>query len=309
MPPAKKDDPTRLDKKPASLPLKVIAPLIAIIILILWGGSCYILYRVFPDMQTSGLFGDSFGAIHALFSALALAGVILAIFLQSRELELQRADLKFTREEIRGQKGQFEGQKIQFENQKLQFELQNETLIQQRFENTFFHLLTLHHELVGSIADRKTEKGEIVEISGRAVFASAYIPLKDRFRGLQAESPNSKAALDADIDLIRKQFSWFHKRFGPYFGNFFSIIEFVDHNKIGYLEVKQFYVNLLKAQLSDYELVFIFYYAVTTGEKQRQADLAEKYHLFGNLSHKDLLDPGHTHYFKISAFEEQNTGV
>ena len=159
MPPEKENDPARLDKNATSLQIKKIATIIALIIVILWGGSYLILYQVFPDLETSGLFGDTFGAIHSLFSALALAGVILAIFLQSRELELQRKDLKFTREEIRGQKEQFEGQKIQFESQKLQFELQNETLIQQRFEITFFHLLTLHHEIVGSITDRKTEKG------------------------------------------------------------------------------------------------------------------------------------------------------
>ncbi len=307
MPPSKKNGPTRLDENFASMQLRVVAPLIALLIIILWGGSYFVLDRVFPDLQTSGLFGDAFGAIHALFSALTLAGVILAIFYQSRELELQRADLKFTREEIRDQKVQFEGQKIQFEHQKLQFELQNETLIQQRFENTFFHLLTLHHELVGSIFDRKTEKGEAVELSGRAVFASTYIPLKNRYRGLQSDPPNSPEALDADINRIRKQFSWFHKRFGPYFGNLFSIIEFVDKNKVGYLEVKQFYVDLLKAQLSDYELIFIFYYAVTTGNKQHYADLVEKYHLFGKLAQKDLMDPAHAQYFNSAAFGKEDT--
>jgi len=306
MRPAKENEPARIDKKYTPVQIKKIVTVTALIIVILWGGSCLLLYQVFPDLQSSGLFGDTFGAIHSLFSALALAGVILAIFLQSRELELQRENLNFTREEIRSQKDQFEGQKIQFESQKLQFEIQNETLIQQRFENTFFHLLALHHEIVGSIADRKTEKGEPVEISGRAVFASDYIPLKNRYKGLKSEASGSEEALDNDIGLIRKQFSWFHKRFGPYFRNFFSIIEFVDHNRIGYLEIKQFYVSLLLAQLSDYELVFIFYYAIVDRERERYANLAEKYHLFKDLAKKDLLDPAHTQYFKPPAFGKQD---
>ena len=134
-----------------------------------------------------------------------------------------------------------------------------------------------------------------------------YVPLKNRYRGLKPESPDSKEALDADIELIRKQFSWFHKQFGPYFRNFFSIIELVDQNKIGYLEMKQFHVRLLRAQLSDYELIYIFYYAIVDRERKRYADLAEKYHLFVNLVQKDLLDPAHIQCFKTSAFEEQDT--
>ena len=306
MPPEKENDPVRIEKNFTSAQIRKIAFIIAFIIAILWGASYLILYRIFPDPKITEMAVDPFGAVYSLFSALALAGIILTIFLQSREIELQRKDLKFTREEIRNQKDQFEGQKIQFESQKLQFEIQNETLIQQRFENTFFHLLALHHEIVGSIADRKTEKGEPVEISGRAVFASDYIPLKNRYKGLKSEASGSEEALDNDIGLIRKQFSWFHKRFGPYFRNFFSIIEFVDHNRIGYLEIKQFYVSLLLAQLSDYELVFIFYYAIVDRERERYANLAEKYHLFKDLAKKDLLDPAHTQYFKPPAFGKQD---
>jgi hypothetical protein len=284
--------------------IALTAALITLVIVSLWFGSYLIIDRVFPDLQSAGFFGNSFGAIQALFSALALAGIGLAILIQNRELALQRMDLRTTREEISRQTEQFEGQKIQFESQKLQFELQNETLIQQRFENTFFHLMTLHHEIVGSIADRKTEKGEAVEMRGRAVFASAYIPLKDRYKGLRPESPETAEALTADIELIRKQFSWFFRRFGPYFTNFFSMLEFVDHNRVGYLEVKQFYVGLLRAQLSDYELMFIFYYAVTAPDKAHYTNLAEKYRLFADLDDKDLLDPAHVRFFGQEAFEE-----
>jgi predicted DNA-binding protein YlxM (UPF0122 family) len=49
-------------------------------------------------------FGDSFNYVNALFSALALAGVILTIVLQTRELRLQREELQETRNELRGQK-------------------------------------------------------------------------------------------------------------------------------------------------------------------------------------------------------------
>jgi hypothetical protein len=47
-----------------------------------------------------GSFGDMFGAVNALFSGLALAGVIYAILMQREELALQREELRATRSEL-----------------------------------------------------------------------------------------------------------------------------------------------------------------------------------------------------------------
>lgn len=41
-----------------------------------------------------------FGAVNALFSGLAFAGIIYTIFLQKEELALQREELKANREEL-----------------------------------------------------------------------------------------------------------------------------------------------------------------------------------------------------------------
>jgi len=305
MPKETEDKPGLKNEPLESRQIVWISAVITLVIVALWAGSFLIIEHYFPDLQSAGFLGDSFGAIQALFSALALAGIILVILMQNRELFLQREELKYTRTEIGRQVEQFMEQKVQFESQKLQFELQNETLIQQRFENTFFHLMTLHHEIVGSLADRKTEKGEPVDLRGRAVFANAYIPIKDRFKGLRPTAPEDQDAQKAEIELIRKQFSWFYRRFGPYFTNFFSMLEFVDHNRVGYLEVKKFYVGLLRSQLSDYELLFIFYYAVTSPERDRYADLVDKYHLFADLVVTDLLAGEHTGYFGTAAFAEE----
>lgn len=47
-----------------------------------------------------GQFVDMFGALNALFSGLAFAGIIFTIRQQKEELELQREELKMTREEL-----------------------------------------------------------------------------------------------------------------------------------------------------------------------------------------------------------------
>jgi hypothetical protein len=61
----------------------------------------YLVYLLLPNWNDRASFGDMFGAVSTLFSGLAFAGVIYAIFLQRRELELQRYELEMTREELR----------------------------------------------------------------------------------------------------------------------------------------------------------------------------------------------------------------
>ena len=99
-----------------------------ILILIIYIAVEFTIIFLFKDWTTRGTFGDSFGAINALFSGFAFAGLIYTIYLQREELGLQRDELKMTR--------------IELEGQKQEFHIQNETLKIQRFENTFFQLLS-----------------------------------------------------------------------------------------------------------------------------------------------------------------------
>lgn len=79
-----------------------------------------------PDKETRGVFGDQFGAVNALFSGLAFAGLTYTIILQRRDLELQRNDLKLQREELALNRKEMEEQTAEFEKQ-------NETLRIQRY--------------------------------------------------------------------------------------------------------------------------------------------------------------------------------
>ncbi|MBC7815478.1 MAG: hypothetical protein IAG10_01105 [Planctomycetaceae bacterium] len=51
--------------------------------------------------QQAGLWGDSFGFVNAMLSALGFAGVLVTVWMQRKELKLQRFELKMTREEHR----------------------------------------------------------------------------------------------------------------------------------------------------------------------------------------------------------------
>lgn len=61
------------------------------------------IWNFFPNMTDRGQYGDMFGAVNALFSGLAFAGLIFALLLQQQELNLQREELRLTRQELHGQ--------------------------------------------------------------------------------------------------------------------------------------------------------------------------------------------------------------
>lgn len=66
----------------------------------LWGACLAFTILYFPTWAERGQFGDLFGAVNALFSGLAFAGLIFTIHLQRRELALQREELRLQREEM-----------------------------------------------------------------------------------------------------------------------------------------------------------------------------------------------------------------
>ncbi|MBI5790399.1 MAG: hypothetical protein HZA63_02880 [Rhodocyclales bacterium] len=68
--------------------------------MLLWIVVPFVLKVVIEDPQQRGLFGDSYGALNALFSGLAFAGVIATLLLQRQELSYQREELELTRAEL-----------------------------------------------------------------------------------------------------------------------------------------------------------------------------------------------------------------
>lgn len=82
-----------------SLPKGVLIG-VPLLIISLWGLTWLLTIRVLGSPREPGAFGDMFGSINALFSGLALAGVVLTLLLQHRELALQRQELALTRDQL-----------------------------------------------------------------------------------------------------------------------------------------------------------------------------------------------------------------
>lgn len=114
---------------------------VGVIILFILNGTLTLFIGGWSDR---GTFGDQFGAVNALFSGLAFAGLIITILLQRRDLRLQRKDLRMQRKELQLNRQEMESQTAEFEKQ-------NATLLKQTFETTFFHMLELHKQNVQEI--------------------------------------------------------------------------------------------------------------------------------------------------------------
>jgi hypothetical protein len=83
----------RLGNAVRSLSWIAWAAIVACVIVALWMATPFFVRQLYPeDVATRGQFGDIFGSVNALFSGLALAGVIVAILLQREDNRiLQRA--------------------------------------------------------------------------------------------------------------------------------------------------------------------------------------------------------------------------
>ena len=254
-----------------------------LVIIFLWGMSIIVLFWLFPDIGVRGQFGDTFGAVNALFAGLAFAGIIFAIILQKKELELQRQELKETRDEIRGQKEQLQAQ--------------DQTLQKQNFENSFFQLLSFHNEIVNSL---EVPDGWGNTSGGRMCFRLCLGYLESTYR----DQKTSKQIKD-DINALYERFlSQYQSSIGHYFQHLYNTVKFVDQHKfIKEFEDKKPYANLIRAQLSSNELGLLFYNCLSArGAKFKY--LVEKYALLENMEFEKLLDPEHRSRYNERAYGE-----
>lgn len=278
----------------------IISIIVSVIIIGLWTANYFCLIGL-PTSER-GTIGDMFGVINSLFSGLALAGIILTILLQRKELKYQREELRDTRKE---------------------FQVQNETLKIQRFENTFFHLLDQFHQIVNTIdftyhSKKKKEQPrslnqiiitpkapledlESITITGRDVFRFKFNKL--------SESINKQ---DADyINVYLSHYNQAKSDFGHYFRTLYRILKIIDETDFFYdeatqekeiFQIKYRYVSILRAQISDYELGWIFYNCLSENGNEKFKPLIEKYSFFNNLPEDLIPDYEHFKLYNKSAF-------
>ncbi len=250
------------------------------VILVPWVASACASYFILPDWAIRGQLGDTFGSVNALFSGLALAGVVIAIILQREELSLQRRELELTRLELEGQKEQLAKQNI--------------TLQKQNFEDTYFQLLRLHSDII--VAMHTEDSGQ--HIKGRQCFMHWYTIFKILYQRRGREEPKEQ-----ELTRINNAYLEFHVRHGTdvghYFRNMYNIIKFVNNSNV---EDKRFYTNIVMAQLSTYELLLLFYSCLSDKGNEKFKPLVEEFALLQGVSKNLLLNTDHVELYGNVAF-------
>lgn len=268
-----------------------------IIVSALWLSSWILLPYFYSVPSGAAELGDSFGVVNALFSGLAFVGLVTTLLMQHAELKMQREELQLTREEIKQTHQELKGQKEEIQEQ-------NKTLRQQRFETTFFNMLSMHQNILESLVIEEAtpfnKHHSKIEHRNRQSFLYYYLknpftendstPIRGLKKAIQTQGLAAKNIIKTNI-------------FNNYFNTVHTIIAYVD--KSPRMEINQAfeYITILKALFSRYELILLFYYALSSQAPMTLKPLLEKYAFFDNLGMNLIADSTHKALYEPSAYK------
>lgn len=263
-----------------------------------WAGEFFT--HVKEEDNNRALFGDSFGAVNALISAFAFAGMIVAFILQRYELRLQRKELEAQRKE---------------------FETQNSTLRLQRFENTFFNMMELQQQIVNDLNATiyvkewieedapDPSKGRIRKqvtheytFRGRNLFLHAFNQAEHQ---IETNQKGKYVTVEGMRTILQsKGLGWYDEYhtasyFDHYFRHFYRILKFVKQNSDWLTFDEQYkYTSMLRGTLSRYELVWLYYNGLSENGYEKLKPLMEEYSMLKSLR-PELLTLNKDNYEKV----------
>ena len=210
--------------------------------------------------------GATYTGFGSLFTAYAFAGVIVTVLLQRAELQEQRKELR--------------AQRIELEGQKRELEIQNRTAQLQRFENSFFHLLTNFKSTTNKIDTTSIHKS------------------------IGKFSLSNKNLIENFLDAVYIKFETASKRC---LLEYYELIYFIyTHDAFIKNKNDMFkYISILNLLLTNSEYTLLFYDAI---RDDRKIKIINELHLFSrysllNESHPPL-KPEHVLFFSPEAFGE-----
>lgn len=218
----------------------------------------------------------------------------------------------------------FRLQNKQLKSQQDEFERQNRSNSLQRFENSFFQLLSFHNEIVQSlwteykyISETKVEevpikdgkpgemekriiKTETTEQSDkREYFSTVYLMLKHNLVTLNKKSESHSKAMRESIafkeSLLLENYQTIYDKeqasLGHYFRNLYHVVKYVHISDLIETKEKYYYISILRAQLSAYELVLLTYNCLVEDLGYPKFKfLVDRYDLLQNMNKGLLLD-------------------
>lgn len=244
-------------EKRAPRRLLFIAIVTTVLVGIMWSTSWY-WHGLFVDGELKpsdrALIGDSFGLVNALFSALALTGIIIAILIQSRELELQRRELREST--------------LALNAQRVEFEEQVKAIRHQTLDTHFFQLLNSWQNLV-----RNTRVG----VNGQG--QQAFEDIAQYMEKVINNHPEKKGP-----SVYEQVYGKYQGQLGHYFRLLYHLIRFVDSATGLTADQRYEYVMVVRAHLSQPELELLVFNGTSSRGIDKLFPLIEKYRLVKNIA-------------------------
>lgn len=271
------------NKRHISERVAIIFMIIGVLIILISMSSTLInATAIFKGNVSLGDFGEFIGGF--VGSLWSLAGILLfysALVYQRNELEEQK-------EILSSQTKAMIAQSKELKNQNL-------TMQKQKEEETFFHLLRFHIDLVGTLTfennDFDLDTGAIQKklIRGRNTFGEFYNVFKrfyskylEHLSDAGVDEENLKSVIETSYNSF---FTEYRYELGHYFRNIFNLLLFIDRVKD---KDKHFFLSILFSQISVNEMSLIFFHGLTSENKELKLFI-EKYALLQDIYQDDLI--------------------
>ncbi|WAE53781.1 putative phage abortive infection protein [Stutzerimonas frequens] len=228
-----------------------------------------------------GEWGDFFGGVlNPILTFLTFMGLLITIVIQQTELRESRSELKRSADALLEQA---------------------KNARKQNFESTFFKMLDTHSGIIESI-DLAGINGNTTR--GRDCFTTFYKRLQTKYnkRMLMTDKDKDLKALYSTYE----EFWLEHQHeLGHYFRFLYNIIRFIKESDLQ----DGLYIRLIRAQLSDQELLLIFYNCIASEHGERFKPLVEEFALLDNMPTVRVLSDEHLSLIDRAAFGGQHIEV
>lgn len=308
--------------------------LILIVVFSIWSGAWYWIDghinigSTTENIAARGQFGDKFGAVNALFAGFAFAGIIFTIFMQNREIKQTK---KMLEEQLKDSN-------------------------KQRFDSTFFQLLTLHNDITSKLSDietrgreafrsfhariilsdpdfrcypalQKLDREEIRRVKdtrsivdeagkklGSADISNLQTSLEDGVASLENYLDDSLPLQEKKIRQAYTKAAELHvDNYSHYFRNLYHTLRFIKESPLIEDAERPRYAKYVRSQLSEPELLCLFYNSLTKIELPgrekmelgypKMGKLLYHFDILQNLPPRSLLHPSHSKIFEANYAE------
>lgn len=249
----------------------LVAGFFSILIIVVW-----FYWFTLPGIPNA----NNFSILETLFSGLAFIGIIFTVIMQKEELELQRKELADTRAEFREQ---------------------NETIRKQRFENTFFQMLSTHLNNVRDFSFYSS-----IHQTGRDAIKTYYERFHSDFKAgiINLKTiPTTWSMEDHSEFMMNIYGNYSHSNLAKGFCNsFYALMNLIEHSKLIDNLERNFYAEIVKGQISKDELNSIFYDHYFSKVQKIESRILNKYNVFDAIYPADLFHIDHyNHHLSISS--------